>query len=81
MAAKSPRNHGVAATKFSKLGSALLQQMPAGASSSVSTVEGGKGTVSWQQLRYMMRIETGTVTSNGKWIGLRGKLQNKMFCF
>lgn len=29
---------------FSKLGSALLQQMPAGASSSVSTVEGGKGT-------------------------------------
>ena len=79
MAAKSPRNHGVAATKFSKLGSALLQQMPAGASSSVSTVEGGKGTVPWQQLRYnMMRMETG---SNGQWIGLRGNLQNKMFCF
>lgn len=29
---------------FSKLGSALLQQVPAGSTSTVSTVEGGKGT-------------------------------------
>ncbi|CAK9031325.1 Galactosylceramidase [Durusdinium trenchii] len=29
---------------FSKLGSALLQQLPAGATSQISTVEGGKGT-------------------------------------
>ena len=33
--------------EFSKLGSALLQQLPAGATSQISTVEGGKGTDAW----------------------------------
>ena len=37
----------VSGSKFSKLGSALLQQVPAGSTSTVSTVEGGKGTASW----------------------------------
>lgn len=33
-----------AVAKLSKLGSALLQQVPTGATSTVSTVENGKGT-------------------------------------
>lgn len=38
----------IALAKFSKLGSALAQQVPVGAATSISTVEGGKGTVPWQ---------------------------------
>ena len=39
-----------AVAKLSKLGSALLQQVPTGATSTVSTVENGKGTAAGLKL-------------------------------
>ena len=39
---------------FSKLGSALLQQVPAGSSSQISTVQDGKGTALWSTYVYSL---------------------------